>query len=59
LLCGLPRHYHPVFKSERFARATDDRFFLVIESRDPKFYRDDARALLESLDPLSVEALED
>jgi hypothetical protein len=32
LLNGLPRLYHPLFKSVRFARATDDRFFLVIEA---------------------------
>jgi hypothetical protein len=59
LLCGLPRLYHPLFKSKRFARATDDRFFLVIEARDPKFFRDETESLLQSLDPLSIEALED
>ncbi|MCZ6835579.1 MAG: DUF3341 domain-containing protein, partial [Planctomycetota bacterium] len=59
LLNGLPRWYHPVFKSARFARATDDRFFLVIESRDPKFVRSKAESLLKSLDPLSIEALEE
>lgn len=59
LLNGLPRLYHPLFKSERFARVTDDRFFLVIEARDPKFYRDETEDFLRSLDPLSIEALED
>jgi hypothetical protein len=58
LMNGLPRWYHPCFKSERFARVTDDRFFLVIEARDPKFYRDDTEQLLRSLEPLSLEALE-
>lgn len=58
LLNGLPRLYHPVFKSPRFARATDDRFFLVIEARDPKFTREDVEELLQSLNPLSIEALE-
>jgi hypothetical protein len=59
LLNGLPRLYHPLFKSKRFLRSTDDRFFVVIEARDPKFYREKTQRFLESLSPLSVEAVED
>jgi len=33
----LPRHHHPLFESQRFERASDDRFFISIESRDPRF----------------------
>jgi len=33
----LPRHHHPVFASARFERATDDRFFISIEAKDPRF----------------------
>ena len=31
-LNNLPLLYHPVFRSARFARATDDRFFISIEA---------------------------
>ena len=37
----LPQFYHPVFKSERFRRASSDRFFISVEAGDPLF---DARA---------------
>lgn len=57
-LNGLPRLYHPLFKSRRFARATDDRFFVVIEARDPKFSRSRTEEFLHSLHPVAVEAVE-
>ncbi len=48
IMNGLPRWYHPIFNWNRFARATDDGFFLVIEARDPRFTENEARQLLES-----------
>ncbi len=53
-LNGLPMPYHPVFNVERFAFATKDRFFLVIEARDPKFERKATEEFLVSLRPRAV-----
>jgi hypothetical protein len=58
LMNKLPWLYHPCFKSQRFLRATDDRFFIVIESRDPLFLRSKTGEFLESLGPVAVEELE-
>ena len=56
---GLPRLHHPLFKSERFLRATDDRFFVLIEARDPKFSRTKTQEFLSTLNPLSIETVEE
>ena len=54
----LPMLYHPCFKSDRFRRASDDRFFIIIEARDPKFYRNKTEEFLDSLGATAVEELE-
>ena len=58
-LNGLPKPYNPLFNSERFARATDDGFFLHIEARDPAFDLEEARDLLTRLGASHTEVIED
>jgi Protein of unknown function (DUF3341) len=53
-LNGLPRPYHPVFNVPQFERASIDRFFLLIEARDPQFDAVATRRFLEELKPLGV-----
>jgi hypothetical protein len=55
----LPQPYHPVFNVERFARASTDRFFLCIESRDPKFHLAESAKFLQSVSAQHVSEVKD
>jgi len=54
IMNGMPSPYHPVFNVERFADASRNKFFLCIESDDPKFDRHATAGFLESLGPEEI-----
>ena len=58
-LNGLPRLHHPAFNSRAFERVTDDKFFVLIEAKDPKFDLAKTTALLKDTGAVLVEELED
>jgi hypothetical protein len=55
----LPRLHHPLLKNRRFAMATHDRFFVVIETSDPQYSEIETRQLLESLGSRHIEMVEE
>lgn len=55
----LPRHHHPIFESDRFRAASNDKFFLSLEAADPKFDVQASMELLEELAPEAVEVIEE
>ncbi|MCC7408243.1 MAG: DUF3341 domain-containing protein [Phycisphaeraceae bacterium] len=58
-LNNLPMLYNPLLKSDRFRRATSDRFFIVIGADDPKFDPHATRRFLTSLGATAVEEVQD
>jgi len=55
----LPMLHNPLFKSERFRRATDDRFFVVIEASDSKYDSQETHEFLAALGATAVEVVND
>jgi Alternative complex III, ActD subunit len=37
ILCGLPELSSPIFSAEGFESATNDRFWVAVDARDPAF----------------------
>ena len=59
VLSGLPQPYHPVFNVKRFSMASSDKFFLVLESADPKFEQPVTSEFLRSLGAKGVYDVEE
>lgn len=59
MLNGLPRFYDPYSQSERFRRATADRFFISIDARDAAFDAPRLQHLLTEAGATAVETIYD
>ncbi len=55
----LPRLHHPLLKHQRFALATHDRFFIVIECDDPKYSETETRQLLAAAGSRQIEEVKE
>jgi hypothetical protein len=51
--------YHSLFNSERFHRFSDDKFFIAIEARDPKYDPSAPASCSRRRAPHHVEEVED
>ena len=51
----LPRLHHPLLKNLRFAEATHDKFYVVIEADDPKYEEEETRELLKKTGSRHIE----
>lgn len=54
----MPTYYHPLFNSENFKRATDDGFFISIESEDELYNEDTTIDFLKSIGGIDIEIIE-
>jgi len=58
VLNKLPMPYHPAFNVERFEHASKDKFFLLVESEDPKFDRQATLDFLKGLNASEINEVE-
>lgn len=58
-LNGLPQPYHPVFNVPRFTLASREKFFLLIETKDPQFDYEKTKSFMQSLGAQEVFDVED
>lgn len=55
----LPMWYHPLMKKERFLKASDDRFIICVESKDPKFDPEGTKKALENAGGYNIDLVEE
>jgi len=58
LLNKLPMHFHPLLTKDNFLRSSDDKFFIAIEAKDPKYDAQQTQRFLEGLGGINIETVE-
>jgi hypothetical protein len=53
----MPKHHNKLFNSERFKRATDDGFFIVIETDDDLYNESKTADLLREAGAIHIEPI--
>lgn len=59
ILNKLPRLFNSLFRNERFADATNDGFFLFVDTSDPKYAEAETQAYLTSIGATAVEPIDE
>jgi len=57
-LNGMPTYHHPLFDVAKFAKATDDKFFVMIEKRDKRYDRESVKSFLNQTGAKSITVVE-
>jgi len=56
-LSKLPRLFDGLFYSERFAKVSDDGFFISVDVKDPRFDSTETHRFLESIGAINIEVI--
>lgn len=56
---ALPKFSNPLFRNDRFLKATDDKFFLVVDADDPQFATETLSGAFREIGAKHVEPLSD
>ena len=59
MLNKLPEHYHPIFKSDNFRKATSHGFFISIENSDPGYDQEKIVKLMKSINGTNIEIIKE
>ncbi len=54
----MPTYHHPLFDVARFAKATDDKFFVMIEARDKRYDRNKTTEFLKKTGAAQITVVE-